>query len=237
MTHAEMEELLGAYAIDAVDADEAAAIDAHLPYCPKCRAEVAELREVAALLAHSGAPAPEGVWDRISSSIDDVPPPIRLDLRRAKSRRARWLVVPAAAAAVVIVLLAGAVLRLQGQVDDLEQAGRASADITLAAERALSSPDARIARLVGDSGSTAIAVVGPDGQGYFLGSGLPALDGRIYELWGATASGSVIALGTVPGPGVYGFVADPSITVVMVTEEDRPVNTPTSGAIVTGTLV
>lgn len=236
MTHAEMEELLGAYAIDAVDADEAAAIDAHLPYCPKCRAEVAELREVAALLAHSGAAAPEGVWDRISSSIDDVPPPMRLDLRRESSRRSRWLAIPAAAAAVVIVVLAAAVFRLQGQVDDLEQAGR-SADITLAAERALSAPDARIARLTGDSGSTAIAVVRPDGQGFFLGSGLPALDGRIYELWGATASGSVTALGTVPGPGVYGFVADPSITVVMVTEEERPVNTPTSAAIVTGTLV
>src|SRR5262245_64213668 len=78
-SHAEIEELLGAYALDAVDPDEREAIEAHLSGCPRCRAEVDAGREVAAGLAQTGAPAPEGVWERIAGAIEgEAPPPLRL---------------------------------------------------------------------------------------------------------------------------------------------------------------
>src|SRR5207344_1927274 len=82
LSHTEIEELLGAYVCDAVDPDEAIAVEHHLQTCPKCRAEVAELREVTALLATADtpAPAPEGVWDRIASSLEEMPPPLRLSV-------------------------------------------------------------------------------------------------------------------------------------------------------------
>ncbi|MGH9073042.1 MAG: anti-sigma factor domain-containing protein, partial [Acidimicrobiales bacterium] len=73
-THAELEALLGAYALDAVDGPEAEAVELHLRECPRCRAEVAEHRETAALLGHVGAPAPEGLWDRIASTLEETPP-------------------------------------------------------------------------------------------------------------------------------------------------------------------
>ena len=82
LSHSEIEELLGAYVCDAVDADEAIAVERHLQTCPRCRAEVAELREVTALLATADTPAaaPDGVWDRILSSLEETPPALRLSV-------------------------------------------------------------------------------------------------------------------------------------------------------------
>jgi hypothetical protein len=79
-THQDIQELLGAFALDAVDSDERDVIEGHLAGCPRCRAEVEGYRETAALLAHSGERAPEGVWDRISTALDEAPP--ALDLTR-----------------------------------------------------------------------------------------------------------------------------------------------------------
>ena len=75
-----------------------------------------------------------------------------------------------------------------------------------------------------------------NGQGYFLATGLPSLSHRIYQLWGASESGQITSLGTIPGPGVYAFTADASVHMVMVTEEDGPVAAPTSAPLVSGTL-
>ncbi len=53
MTHDELHELAAAYALGALDPQERDEVEAHVASCPTCRAEVGELREVAALLAHS----------------------------------------------------------------------------------------------------------------------------------------------------------------------------------------
>ena len=77
-SHVEIEELLGAYALDAVEADEREAIEEHLRSCPRCRAEVDAGREVAAGLAQTGAPAPPELWERIAATLEgDAPPPLR----------------------------------------------------------------------------------------------------------------------------------------------------------------
>ena len=68
----EIEELIGAYALDAVDPDEREAVDGHLRECPRCRTELAGHLEVAALLGNTGSPAPDGVWARIASSLSEL---------------------------------------------------------------------------------------------------------------------------------------------------------------------
>jgi anti-sigma factor RsiW len=78
LSHQQIEEMLGAFAVDAVDAPESEIIELHLRTCPRCRAEVAEHREVAALLAHSGAQAPDGIWSRILAEIEPAPPALRM---------------------------------------------------------------------------------------------------------------------------------------------------------------
>ena len=57
MNHEEYKELLAAAALDALDAADGRALDAHLATCAECRAGLAELRAVAALLAHTTTPA------------------------------------------------------------------------------------------------------------------------------------------------------------------------------------
>ncbi len=97
LNHQQIEALLGAFAMDAVDGDEAEAIELHLRDCPRCRAEVTEHREVAALLAHTGSPAPEGVWNRILEELEPAPPALRMPGLPA-SPMAEPTVGPAAAA-------------------------------------------------------------------------------------------------------------------------------------------
>src|SRR5262249_30000919 len=54
----EMDELLGAYALDAVDDDERRELDEYLASNPRAQSEVQHHREVATYLAWSGADAP-----------------------------------------------------------------------------------------------------------------------------------------------------------------------------------
>ena len=76
--HAEIQALLGAYALDAVEKEEAEEIERHLLECPRCRAEVQEHREVAGVLGYAGSAAPVGLWDRIVSGLEEPPPALQL---------------------------------------------------------------------------------------------------------------------------------------------------------------
>ena len=69
MRRDEFEELLGAYAVDACDPAEEAAIAQHLVDCPRCRAELAAHEEVAGVLGNLGGEAPAGLWARIWTEI------------------------------------------------------------------------------------------------------------------------------------------------------------------------
>ncbi|MCL2394565.1 MAG: anti-sigma factor [Acidimicrobiaceae bacterium] len=85
MTHDDLQSLLGAYALDALDPDEVAEVEEHLAECPRCRAEVAAHRQTASLLATPGGVAPPAIWDRIAAELslgdvgadDDLPEPPR----------------------------------------------------------------------------------------------------------------------------------------------------------------
>src|SRR4051794_22236213 len=91
MSHEEVAEMLGAFALDAVDPDERVLVEDHLADCARCRAEYEGYREVTGLLAAGGA-APEGAWDRIAGSLHEPPPPLALKPHRTWSRPAGALV-------------------------------------------------------------------------------------------------------------------------------------------------
>ena len=71
MAHQEYEELLSLEALDALDAPDRRKLDSHLETCTDCRAELAEMRDAAGLLAHASTAAePRAeVRERILSSI------------------------------------------------------------------------------------------------------------------------------------------------------------------------
>ncbi len=69
MSHEELEDLLGSYALDALEPDERAVVEAHLHHCPICSAEVDRHHEVTGLLTNPEGEAPAALWDRIADRL------------------------------------------------------------------------------------------------------------------------------------------------------------------------
>ena len=224
LTPEEIAELLPAYALDAVDEHERAAIDAYLEREPEARADVAEFQVAASMLAQSGGPPPEGVWERLESIISSGPPPLQivpptgvLASRPAPtsssrpSRRWQWL----AAAAVVALAFGGLWL-----AEHDSSSGRGTTDTEALARAAARAPGARHAVLTDADGNTlATAVVTRDGTGY-LTSRLPRVAaGQTYQLWGITRTGT-ISLGVLGrAPTTVAFkAAAPTQSLAITTE-------------------
>ena len=224
LTPDEITELLPAYALDAVDDDERAAVEEYLARHPEAQDEVAELQVAASMLAHAGGPPPEGVWERLESMIADAPPPLRVlpptDML-APSRPAappstdrRWQYL-AVAAAVVALVFGGLWISESGG-----DGGSVTTDAAALARTAATTPGARHASLTDSDGTTlATAVVLRDGTGY-LTSELPRVSaGQTYQLWGITKTGTV-SLGVLgPNPTTVAFhAAVPTQSLAITTE-------------------
>ena len=216
----ELDELLGAYALDALDADERRLVEEYLRVEPQARAEVREHQEVATFLAFSGASAPDGLWDRISQSLDGPAAPAPgpelakvmplAPRRRVMTRVMPWVAASAAAAVIAVIAV---------QVIDGD--GTPSDPVAAAVDRARNDRDSRVVTLVSEDGSaTAEAVVDQDGHGYLLGSELPELSSdRTYQLWGVV-NGSVISLGILGrSPEVESFSVEGDLTALVITDE------------------
>ena len=99
-------DLTAAYALDALDPEEAEAYERHLSQCEECREQLAELNETATALAFGAvAPAPPA---RLRASILDATAAERSNVVPLLRRRwvTRGLAVAAAAAACIAVGLA-----------------------------------------------------------------------------------------------------------------------------------
>jgi anti-sigma factor RsiW len=217
MRHDEIQELLGAYALDAVEPGERTEIDDHLRECARCRAEVAEHRDTAGFLAFAGTDAPDAVWDRIAGSIDapnvvPMAPKLGFGARRARSRWPQAVTLVGAAAAVVIGVLVIQLRGDDGRIDPLNPE-------TFSA--AMQVKGARVAHLT--AGDTELPiVVTPDGRAWLEASALPALaDGRTYQLWGMS-DGEAISLGVLGrDPRTVSFDSE-GYAGLAITEEQSP---------------
>lgn len=231
LDHPEVLDLLGAYALHAVDDDEKAAVEAHLESCTPCRREVAEHQEVAAFLASGWLPAPEGLWDRIASSLEESPPPMRMppvvSLDDERRRRRPWATATRAAAAagvaasVVLIGLVGVkVVSTSDQVDRVATALHGE-ELAQAATAAAARPDARTVAMRSPDGiHSAEAVILSDGTGYLMKTNLPTLPPeRTYQLWAVVGANkiSVGVLGRTPGPAAFRAAAD--VSAFAITEE------------------
>ena len=227
--HSDLEELLGAYAIDALEPDETEAVERHLADCPRCRAEVAAHHEVASLLGYTGGPAPAGLWDRIAENLEEPPPPLRLRAVDAPPAappppRRRGLPTPLigalAAAAIVIAVLGAEVVRLNNRTNHLLPPRTTSA-IEAAAFAAAVQGDARHATLRSPDGKLTVeTVVLPDGTGFVLKNNLPSLSKALtYQLWGMRA-GDRVSLGILgTQPQISMFRVEGGVDGLAVTEE------------------
>ena len=221
----ELDELLGAYALDAVDADERRRVDDYLQVSPRAAAEVQAHREVATMLAFTGMDAPDDLWGRISDEIGELAPPPGPELakvmsfedhptRRRISAVAPWLMSAAAAAVIVFVAV--------GLADSADAPNEPLAN---AVELARADRDSITTTLVAEvSDASAEAVIDQDGHGYMLARDLPTLpEGQTYQLWGVVEGGDVISLGIFgPNPDLATCTIEGSVEALAITIEQHP---------------
>ena len=239
ISHDEAAELLGAYALDAVEPDEVETIEEHLRTCPRCRDELRAHREVVGVLAYAGQEAPEGMWDRVAAQIHDAgaaglsdrPPrllPMAAPAARVDRRTGRMMTVMsalAAAAVVVVALLGLDVARLQNRTNHLgHEVSSMAGGLTMGdVQRALATPGARSVKLSSAAGGSATleAVILPGGQGYLYDSKLsPLAASETYQLWGV-AGDQLISYGILGADpaAVTSFRAGSGVGALAVTEE------------------
>ncbi len=249
LSRRELDELLGAYALDAVDDDEREQVEAYLDRTPEARSLVAEYRETAALLAHSGTEAPPGLWERIEQTLEEEPPQLATPLpggvvafesRRTRLRRRIAVAVGVAAAVVVVGSLTVKVVRQDDRIAELgREAGNGS--VLAAAETASRDPHAvRVTLSSTDGALEARAVYLPDGDGFLVENNLrPLAPDRTYQLWaflGDPGMERPISAGVLgPDPGVTAFRVRGPVAGLAITDEEAPgAVSPSNPALVQG---
>jgi anti-sigma-K factor RskA len=223
-THEEARAELGAAAVFALVGDDREGVRAHVASCAECRAELAALRDAAAML--SAATPQRPVQPARSAAMRarlleraaaDVAQPARLrdpsTVRAWRSSALPWWI---AAAASILLAAAGTQLRslsrqratLREQVASTTQRGVQLVDELRARERtiaAVSGPDVRVVELA------AAGVRAPTARMFWAQAtntwtmfayNLPSPGaGRTYQLWLVTRDGKKISAGTfAPSP-------------------------------------
>lgn len=229
---------LAVYAIDGLEGDERAAVEAHVATCAECQAELAVYHATLSLTVEDEQPPP-WLWDQIAADARAVPPspaPITVIGERVpaagyepplhlQSRRPRRIVAAlAAAAAVVVALLLAPAIADRVRDDDSEVVAEDLPVGTIAAED-----------------GTPIARVEADDEGSFVqfDQATPLTPEQSYQLWSLDGP-QPVSLGVL-GPGTdddqVRVSLPPSTTQVAISEEPAPGSPQPTGAIVgTGTL-
>ena len=226
----DVHDLTAAYTLDALDADERDAYEAHLGSCGRCRDELAELGDTAGALAWAvRSPAPpaqlrERILEAAAAERGNVVP---LPMRRP------WLVRATAAAAAVAACTAVGLgvwaATLSHSLNEERSARAADAQ----AMQVVADPSSRRVALAGGSG---LLAVDPTGRGVLVVRHLPSAPaGRIYEAWVIPRGGRPKRAGLFDANGSTTVVplreAVPAGSVVAATIEqsggvDAPTQTP-----------
>lgn len=174
----EIHALTGAYAVDALDDIERARFEQHLAQCADCRAEVAELRETAALLGEATASAPSAATRAaVLSRIGQVRP-LPPEVGPAAVRRIRRWPTTLVAAAVTVLVLGALALTIQPWRGH-------DATTPSMADRIQAAPDATRETVSLPVGGTATLVNSHKvGYAMLMTRNLGAAPaGKVYELW------------------------------------------------------
>lgn len=224
-----LHDLTGAYALHALDPDEARAYEGHLAHCARCRADLVALGETATALAYAadGPEPPAALRGRILSAA-------AAERENVVPLRPRWAIpaaVTAVAAVAATVALAIWATSLSNQLGNERDARQAQ-------ERAAAIVGDPASRRVGIEGGRGSLVVTPTGQGALVLSQLdPAPSGKTYEAWVAEG-GSPKPAGTFDGGGdVTTFALSRPVpdgaTVMVTVEKSGGVDLPTQMPFVT----
>jgi anti-sigma-K factor RskA len=239
--HDDVQELLAAYLLDAVDESERVLVEEHLLTCAECEREAASLTPTVQALA--AAPAPVAPPARVRESVLDgqahaaapatrqqspqelpAPDPATADdlVARRSSRATRRLSLLVAAAAVVALVMFLAVGPF-----------RATPDVTTETVAAASDAQ-RFETQVGEATAILIVSRALDKVAIETRDMTPAPDGRDYQLWLRHPDGSVTDAGLMPReedaamvlPAGLGDAVAVAITVEPEGGSERPTGEP-----------
>jgi anti-sigma factor RsiW len=215
---ADLHDLTAAYALDALDPDEAREYEAHLARCERCRAELASLSEAAGALAYGvEAPAPPA----------ELRARILQQAQRERTNvvplRSRWLAPLAAAAAVAAcaaIALGIWAASLHGKLDRQQRTAAVLGD-----------PAAERSALPGDRGTL---VVSPTREAVLVVKGLDAAPpGKTYEAWVSASGRSPEPAGTFDGGPKHSLIllgrrVPRAASVLVTVEKAGGVDAPTT---------
>ncbi len=235
----ELRDLLGAWAVDAVDDVERARIERAIAADSEFAREAEQMRQTVAAIAQADAADPPAeLRARVLDEARNVPQVARHRTRAAGAGRAqgasgrvgpdrkvRRRILAAVAAAVVAVAIPTSVAIQQSQ-----RADHAEEHVAVL-EEALRQDDAQLVTADVTGGGQATAVIGAD-QAVFLAQDMPNLDDGDYQLWivtdEATSAGVLTwedgrLLGEVPQ-----FPADAALAITAEPEggSDQPTTEP-----------
>ena len=236
-THEELELLVSAHALDALDPADAAAVDAHLEGCESCRAAFDEALETAAALALSVPPAepPAALRERIlvaarATPQEGVAPaaaPVAAPVPAAKRERRRFseIFTPSRNFAAAFAIAAALLGVLYVSERDTNSTLRAEQDNSALVSQALAAPGAQVVPLSGPNGEGGGALVlASDRKPLVVSDLLPAPPGKVWEVWTIPAGGAPVSAGLMQGGSDNVLVlpnpVDAGTTVAITAEPD-----------------
>lgn len=189
-------ELLGAWALDAVDDIERAAVERAIANDPELAAEARELRQTVSRIAEADAQQPpEHIREAVLARIAETPQAAERRQRRTEEpdqltqsrRRRRWQALAAAAAVIIAIAIpTGIAIDQADRADQAELQAEEAAGLAQEQSeqlaQALTDPSAELVAEDLPDGSRAVAVLG-ESSALFAAHGMTELEDQDYQLW------------------------------------------------------
>lgn len=233
MEHRELQDLITAHALHALDVDDALLLEEHIDTCESCRRELDDMLETTALLAFATDPVEPPARLR-AAILDAVAPAPVAELARPRRERLSFLrgAFAGTLAGVAAALVLG--LALYSQLSD----ARDSRDAQSALVASLVSSGSQVQPLAGNVQG---AVVRKGESGKLVLVDVPkAAKGRTYEAWLIGSDKKPLPAGTFSGGKavVVPLQGDASgqRTVAITVEREGGSDTPTSAPVASASL-
>jgi hypothetical protein len=239
------QELLPAYLVDGLEADEQATLLQHLRECASCQAEADSLRSAMSLMGlaapDAGEPSPK-VKQRVMAAVHGMAKPHRAD--QSQPRRAnfwRWAVIPSAAALLIVVGLGAVFGSLWTQIEQQQARLDRLTRIQTALQQFMLNDNIQTVPIQATDPAAAVDAtlyVAEDKVAMSV-TGLPPLEGEsVYQCWWIDPdTGEMVAGSTFKvdenGAGVWVWSMPPhgEYKRMAITQESQPDHTQAEGPV------
>ncbi len=224
--------LSGAYALNALTADEAQEFGTHIEACPACRLEVAEFQQVVAKWGATEALQPPAhLKSRVLAAVDREPqlPPLLPSAQEqevvsdSEGRRPKWFPRLVAAAAALAAIAVGSFA--------FDQLNEPDSELAAGVTRVFDAEDASVTTMPTEDGSEISVATSPSLNRMAVDTHeLPSLsDQQVYQLW-AIERGEATSRGVLSDPdeGAAMGLPDEDVTVAITIEPEGGSQRPTT---------